>query len=217
MEDRLETEIEKDAGERLVAMCPDTPWFHPAARLAGEQLEWLIPAVMGPARDGRLYVGPAVMSPPGTVVIVCSGADKLCTVQFTIDPGGTAAQVFDNIAEQVEQRYPEDVFTIPFAAHVMRRFVNKFGAKPGKANPKYPDGFGVEGTFNLLGPLLIALGASGRASMIESVDRCIAADVCPAIVCLNGPSQSGKKGAYSFGSLFLPMANYADSVLAPAT
>lgn len=217
MEDgKPEIEIDKDAGDRLVAMCLDSPWLHKSARLAGEQLERLIPVAMGPARGGRLYVGPVVMSPPGSVVIVCSGEQKLCTIQFTIDAGGTAAEVFDDIAEQVEQRFPEDVFTIPFAALVMRRFINKFGAKPGKAHPKYPQGFGVTGTFNLLGPLLIALGASGRASMIETVDRCIAADVCPAIVCLTGPSQSGKKGAYSFGSLFLPMANYADSVLAAA-
>jgi hypothetical protein len=217
MEDaRLETEINKDAGDRLVAMCPDAPWFHKAARLAGEQLEWLMPVAMGTARGGGLYAGKVVMGDPGWVVIVSAGEHKLCTVQFKIDAGGTAKQVFDDIAEQVEQRFPEVVFTVPFAASVMRGFINKFGAKPGNAHPKYPDGFGVTGTFNLLGPFLIALGVSGRASMTETVDSCFGAGICPAVVCLIGGSRQPGKGTYSFSALTLPLANYADCVLAHA-
>jgi hypothetical protein len=118
----LDFDFEKDAGDQLVAMNSDAPWFNKAARLAGQQLEWLMPVVMGEGRGARLYAGKAVMGNPGTVVFVCSNENKLCTVHLTIEAGGTAKQVLDDIAKAVGQRYPDVAFTIGFAAGAMRTF-----------------------------------------------------------------------------------------------
>jgi hypothetical protein len=210
--DDLDLEFGKDAGDRLVAMNPGRPWFDRAARLAGEQLEWLMPATMGAARRGGLYAGTVVIGAPGTVVFVCSNETKLCTIHLP----GKATSVLDQIADAVQQHHPEVNFTVPFAAGAMRMFINKFGAKPGKAHPKYPNGFGHDLAINIIGSLWNVLGASGKSDTGNEIDACIAAGVCPAIVCLIGRSQSGAKNGYSFCLLMLPMAPYADHVLAAA-
>jgi hypothetical protein len=68
--------------------------------------------------------------------------------------------------------------------------------------------------FNMIGPLLIGLGDTGRGELADRMAATIAAGVCPAVVCLIGRARSGEKGAYSFTSMVLPMAPYVDRVVA---
>lgn len=144
---------------------------------------------------------------------MCSSETKLCTLQLPIEQGKTKS-VLDQIADEVKQRHRGAPFTIPFVAAVISSFVKKFGANPGKAHPKYPNGCGQHVAFNIIGSLWIALGESGRTEF--ALDTIIAAGVCPALVCLIGQAQSGKNGAYSFSLQIMAMAPYADCVLAVA-
>ena len=47
-----------------------------SAATAGAQLEWAKPGAMGDGKRGRLYAGPVVMAPPGTVIIVLAHHKK---------------------------------------------------------------------------------------------------------------------------------------------
>jgi hypothetical protein len=211
----LDLELSKDAGDRLVAMNPGRPWFDKAARLAGEQLEWLMPAGYGARPQRRTLCRHGCDGAAGNGCLRVLQRNQACTIHLPIEQG-KAKLALDEIADAVQQHHPEVNFTVPFAAGAMRMFINKFGSKPGKAHPKYPNGFGHDLAINIIGSLWNVFGDSGKSDTGNEIEACIAAGVCPAIVCLIGRTKSGAKNGYSFCLLMLPMAPYADHVLAAA-
>src|SRR5512133_3801216 len=101
------TDYHADAGDRIMAAihergCSFAANLEPAARLAGRQLELLKPYVFGGAgRNGRIYGGPAVMAPRGTMIVIMATERRVSTTHILPDPARNAAM--EDIMERAEQ------------------------------------------------------------------------------------------------------------------
>ena len=86
--------------------------------------------------------------------------------------------------------------------------INKYGHRPGK------DGVELDPEHNgrIIGMLFAAVPASARADIVEGLEMAIAEGICPAMICLLGKGRT--KGLSGVWPLLLPLAPYADAVLA---
>jgi hypothetical protein len=73
-------DFEQDAYEQIKQMSV-VRTLDPEARLAGEQLEFMKPAVVAPTKRG-FYIGPAAYADRGYVVIVVADATRVMTIRF---------------------------------------------------------------------------------------------------------------------------------------
>ena len=74
-----------DAGDRIIAALDHLEisvrdQLAAAARMAGRQLEWLMPVVFGDVARGRMIAGKFTTAAPGTLLIVIANSDGVATV-----------------------------------------------------------------------------------------------------------------------------------------
>ena len=170
-------------------------------------MEWFKPSAMGRSKQAgaRVYAGPAVTVPQGTVLIVLAHEKKVFTVWLR-SPGALA----DAVDEAVEyfKALMEDEIDDGLAIIAIEDLIKKHGRTPGKEVAELSQ----EHNVRIIGMLFAAL--PDRAGVIEGLEMVMAADACPAMVGLIGKSTvTGLCGAWP---LVLPLAPYVETVIAMA-
>ena len=208
-------EFYADAADRLRALMEhqNIDFRHrlkQSAATAGWLLELAKPSVMGDSKHGRLYAGPAVMVPVGTVIIVLATPRKVLPIWLRPAAGTLADSVEETVA-YIEAAV-EAEGDVPFAGNealfVADHLVNSYGRRPGKPGVEVAN----EHNARIVGMMFAALPATERAHMIKGLETAIAQGICPVMVCLLGRRQQDRhvRGLAAVS----PLAPYADAVLA---
>ena len=214
----LLTDFDADATSRLLRLldernvsCRDL--LKRSAAVAGAQLEWAKPSVMGSdKRDHRrIYAGPAVMAPVGTVFLVLADHRKVLTIWLRHT--GTLAEAVEGSVGYVNAaKDASEASAINWAGDhallIADEVIQKYGHLPGK------NGVELEPEHNgrIIGMLFAVMPADARADIIKGLEMVVAEDICPAMICLIGKGRT--KGLSGVWPLLLPLAPYADAVLA---
>jgi len=207
----LAREFEKDAGDRLAAMMKGTmagSLLAPAAALAGQQLEFLSPVIMGAGGKRGFYGGKVVQVTPRTVLLVAADTKQVFTAHYVVTKGSSAADMIAAALAEVEEDLPgflRGKDPAAAAPHMIDYFLEKFGAAPGAKGPQCDDPVMMT---RLLGFLMHAVPPAERYALVKVFDVSLDAAVCPAWVWLKGPASSGKPDLCSIKSLILPVAPY---------
>lgn len=181
-----------------------------SADTAGAQLEWSKPSVMGSGkRSGSLYAGPAVIVPQGTVYIVLAREKKVFTIWLR-SSSGALADAIEPAVTYVKEVMQATAFNWAGDQVLLtvEHLVKKHGRAPAKTNIE----FSSEHNTRIIGILFAAMPADARADMLRVLEMIIADGVCPAMICLLG--KGSEKGSSGVWPLLLPLAPYADTVLA---
>jgi hypothetical protein len=179
-----------------------------SADTAGQQLELIKPGVIGSGKHSRLYAGSAVMVSPGTVLIVLAHHSKILTIWLS--PGEST------LTEGVEEtvRYVNgmaDEKELPSgsqALFLVESLVKKYGHALGKRGVELEH----EHNARIIGMLFAAMPVGARAHILKGLEMSIVEGVCPVMVGLLG--RGTKKGLSGVWPLLLPLAPYAEAVLA---
>jgi hypothetical protein len=127
--------FETDAYD-LIKQMSQVKSLDPAARLAGQQLELMKPAMMAPTKRG-FYIGPAAYVDRGYVVLVIADAAKVITIRFLSPDCGTA-ELLREWADYVKSTVPSESSWEPSStAVVAKEALKKYGAKPGKKGRQF--------------------------------------------------------------------------------
>jgi hypothetical protein len=202
-----------DAGERLIAiLAKHAPHLiqrlGPALKLAGEQLEWLSPATMGPSRDGGLYAGKAFIGVPGSIVFVFADKRAVITMHCVLK-GSAASMIEEAVADLAVRNIPP--LEPPHLAGLIVHFLRRYGAKPNQP-PRRP--LTEDAASGLLSCMFATVDVAHREAVANGIDACRSSQVCPATVGVVGSASSGKRGFHSLvWPIVLPIAPYLDSVL----
>jgi hypothetical protein len=182
-----------------------------SAATAGMQLELVKPAIMGDGKGSRrIYAGSAVIAEPGTVFIVLAHHEKVFTIWLRYD--GTLTAAVESAVDYVNAMMKSEA--VAFSQHadhallITEELVKQYGHAPGETSIELANDHNVR----IIGMLFAAIPATGRAGILEGLEMVIAEGICPALVCLLGKGR--EKGLSGVWPLLLPLAPYADAVLA---
>ena len=171
---------------------------------AGTVLEWFTPYAMGRSKQqgARLYAGPAVTAPPGTVLIVLAHEEKVFTVWLR-SPGALA----DAVDEAVKyfKALMEAEIDLGLTLVAIEDLIKRHGRIPDK---KSGIELSQEHNTRIIGMLFATM--SDRAGVFEMLEMVMAANACPAMVGLIGKGVTGLCGAWP---LVLPLGPYVDAVI----
>lgn len=203
-----------DAADRLQAMLTAhssaAKQLFPAAKLAGQQLEWMTPAVMGMGPQ-NLYAGPAVTLPIGGTIFLIADRKRVVTMQIIFDSDSIRA-CLDGMVKHAQELVDNKPTNWTGLIHaLMIELLDRAGGKPTKDTPD-PGPAG----YNLLVGIVAGLPEATRHSLAGFLEESIAQNLCPSVVGLLGPASSGKPNMYSMVfPLWLPLAPYLDAVWPP--
>jgi hypothetical protein len=173
---------------------------------ASAQLEWFKPYAMGRSKQqgARLYAGPAVAAPPGTVLIVLAHEEKAFTVWLR-SPGHALIEAVDEAVGYFKALMETEIdlgLTLVAIEDLIKKHDRIPDRKPGIE-------LSQEHNTRIIGMLFAAM--SDRAGVCETLEMAMAAKACPAMVGLIGKgSETGLCGAWP---LVLPLAPYLDAVI----
>ena len=176
-----------------------------SADSAGAVLEWFTPHAMGRSKQqgSRLYAGPVVAAPPGTVLIVLAHEKKVFTIWLRGSHPLTEA-----VDEAVGyfKALMEGEIDLGLTLVAIEDLIKKHGRIPDK---KPGIELSQEHNARIIGMLFAAM--SDRAGVFETLEMVMAANACPVMVGLLGKgSVTGLCGAWP---LVLPLAPYVDAVI----
>src|SRR4051812_34734470 len=97
---------DEDAGDRIVAVLAQQKIaarerLAPAARLAGQQLEWIMPVILGSGGNGRLIAGKVTRTFPRALVFVLADEQRVAIIHVLDQPN--LVEQFVEIARQLRQ------------------------------------------------------------------------------------------------------------------
>ena len=146
-----------DAGDRIVAMLVQAravgqKRLIPSARLAGQQLEWLMPAVLAHGINGRLIAGKFTTVVPDTLLFVFADEERVATVRVLNQPN--LVEQFVEIAQQLRRYIATNSGNMSGAGvSLISLFLNEHGGAPGAVTPPAP----TLSAQNTIGTLFAAL------------------------------------------------------------
>jgi hypothetical protein len=196
--DRLWERLERnDVGSR--------DQFKQSADTAGTQLEWFKPGAMGPGKDARLYAGPAVMTKPGTILVVLAYHEKAFSIWLR--PNGSLAATVEETVESIKEFLGPECPPDNRFVSVIWELIETYG----RARSLHSVELSQDHHNYITGLLFAATPMATRTWMVECLEAIIANNICPAIVGLLG-DRSGKfiNGAWP---LVLPLAPYVEAVM----
>jgi hypothetical protein len=178
---------------------------------AGAELELRKPGVVGNGRNGKLYAGPAVMSPLGTILIVLADKQKVFTMDLRPVAGRAIGDGITEAVQYLRDNAPEDFkFPLDAIAPVMDFALEEIGRLPGEEGAQLTE----EHAFRILGCLFAGMPDAVRSDLINGVEQLSASGVCPAMVGLLGESSKiGAAGLSGVWPLVLRLAPYAETVI----
>jgi hypothetical protein len=204
-----------DAGDRLVEFLAENvsgyrDQLKRAARLAGQQLEWLKPVVFGANAKG-FYGGSAVAIERGAIGVVI--ADSKSVVTIKVLPVTSIRHALTGLAEIMRSRMDKEELTNPLTVlSVMKLILDEHGAPPMKEAAKLLD---EKTASRCLGMLLAGFPKDTLGETLDEMDMAAARGVCPVMIGLVGPSDMKKGTDTSCGAwpIFMPLAPYVDAMI----
>src|SRR4051794_28600506 len=181
---------DEDAGDRIVAVLDILEiavrgQLLAAARLAGRQLEWMMPAVLGNAARGRMIAEKFTMAAPGTLLIAIANSDGVATVHVP-EQSGRADQLIDRARSIRQYLTDNSVADMPGAtATVLDMFVREYGGRPGPVTTPAPAL--IAG--NTIAAMFAPMPDEQTREVIESALEVADAGYCPAIIALVTPGR----------------------------
>jgi hypothetical protein len=201
---------EADAGDRIVAALArekvaGLKRLTPAARLAGRQLEWLMPVIIGHACRGRLIAGKFTQTVPGVMVFILADEKRVATIHVLDQP-----DMVDRIIEGarvLREFIAEGNSPLHSAvASVIGFFLDEYGGDPGAATKP-----ASAVTASRMVALLFAGFPDEQArQLLDEARESATFGLAPAFIALRGP---GAKPSTMAGiwPLLLHLAPYFDS------
>ena len=205
-----------DTGDRIVAALeyleiPARDRLVAASRLAGRQLEWLMPAVLGTVARGRMIAGKFTTVAPGTLLIAIANSDGVAAVHVP-EQSGLADQLIDRARSIRQYLTDNSVADMRGAtATVLDMFVREYGGAPGAVTT--PASALIAG--NTIAAMFAPMPDEQTREVIGSALEVADAGYCPAIIALVTP---GRKPRAISGCwpLLMHLAPYLDTALLDA-
>lgn len=195
----------EDAGERLLRLAGEPRAA--AARLAGEQLERLKPAIVAPFQEG-LYAGPVAKVDRGGVLIVLADENRVLAFHMVPADDKRCLPALRDMARFAKNSFPNRWWGASLVVGVVEFALERYGGGPGGKPPSAPQPV----TMTIVGTLLAHVGEEAIGVAAAEIDKCRAAGVCPAIAWMVGPG-SKEPDARSIAMCTLPLAPYIDLVM----
>jgi hypothetical protein len=207
--------FEDDAGDRIIdalkrRALPTRERLMPAARLAGQAVEWTQPVVMGKGTTARLVAGKFSALPRGTVVVVAD--DRRVASLICPDHAELAAQGM-GLARELRafvEGKGESVAAAAISAATM--FLDAHGGEPGADASDAPE----QACSNMLGVLLATLPDDMIRSTLADVCEIVESGYGAALVALIGPGQRPGTNCAAW-PILLPLAPFIDAALLECT
>jgi hypothetical protein len=203
---------EADAGDRIIATLAQEKValrerLAAAARLAGQQLELLMPIVLAPTAAG-VVAGTFTMAAPGTVLFVLADDHRVATVHVLDQP-----DMVDRIIEGAREirQFIQANGGKPVhgaVATVVHLYLHEYGGDLGAATPSAP----ARAATNTIAALFAGLTDEEVRHSLGTAREIAAHGSCPAFVALLGP---GAKPGTLAGCwpLLLHLAPFIDAAL----
>lgn len=178
----------------------------PAARLAGERLELVRPALLGMAPDG-LHCGMVADVPTGGIVIMIADAERSAAMTvMTRASAVSTMQMWADCVIAAEHHRPSGITWRENLASMFSSILDHFGQRPGET--QRPN---REVNMLLLGGLFGVFSRRHLARLSADVDGYRESGRCPALVGLIGPATSGTPGLFCIGwPILLSLGQYAE-------
>jgi hypothetical protein len=178
-----------------------------SADTAGAQLELAKPSVMG---GHPLYAGPAVLHPPGTVLIVLAHHEKVFTIHLRAAAGHTFAECMSEITKYVRDIMEDDAekHSGEMLGGIIENLIKKYRQMPSLNGAVELD---TEHNARIIGTLFLPIPNAARAEAITGFQNIINEGICPAWVGLLG--DGSQTGLCLVWPLPIALAPYADTVI----
>ena len=204
-----------DAGDRIIAALREQKpltqkRLAPAARLAGEQLEWLMPVAFAPTTTG-LFTGKFTTAALGTILFILADERGVASVHVLDQP-----DLVDRVVERAQalrafiaENGSGDMNAA--VVSVIGVFVREYGGAPGADTRPATE----QAASNMVGALFAGLTEDEARDTLGTAREISKHGYAPAFVALRGP---GAKPGTTAGAwpLLLPLAPYLDTALLAA-
>lgn len=207
-------DFDDDAGDRLLRLLPSDDArerLAGAARIAGQQLELITPAVVAVGARG-FHAGAVADVSAGAAIVPLADAARVTTVHVGFIAGASATDAIEEMVRAAEEVGGPACGWDRGIASIVLAILEHAGGRPGEHCRDIGDA-----AVPILGALFATLAPAVRESLGRAIDTIRERAICPALVCLIGAASSGRPGFHSlFWPLLLPLAPYAEHVLRQA-
>jgi hypothetical protein len=211
------TDIDLDAREQLMnALARQGVEFRDrladAVEIAGSQLEYLRPAVLGATKRG-IFAGSAAYVQRGAILVVIADGKRVVTIHWlkhehrreTFEQMGTDGRAKVRELATVNPEYAKPELAV---MHLMQMVLQDHGQKVGA---KSPSSLNEVQALNTMAILLGAIPDTELPKMLDIIEAAVAEDVCPVMVCLVG--KGTRKGtSCAAWPVIIPLAKYIETI-----